>query len=413
MIYTPLTKKAILIMYSAHEGQSDKSGLPYVFHPFHVAEQMDDEYSVTAALLHDVIEDTELTVDELRREFPGEICDALELLTKHIGEPYMDYIKRLAKNPIAKKVKMADLLHNSDMSRLDGEPDREAIVRFEKYKKAYNFLTGMNVPEEATRTVPEHDGNESGNSPESLLSDKQENLKKKIEHSFTIASFNICSAHFMEGKYTEKNLLMLAEKIKESKADVVALQEVDLHAMRSEGVNMTESLAEHSGFEYSYFIKIRDFQGGEYGTAIISKFPIHKSETLNFNVKIATQGTSCGYVVLDIDGEEVTLFNTHLSVENEEANTETMICLRDILHSFAKKNPDGFLCCGDFNTGPEKLCRFIPFVSVSNKNLFTYADRSIDNILCCGRYSVSILNTIDTSSDGTTDHNMLIGTVEF
>ncbi len=142
--------------------------------------------------------------------------------------------------------------------------------------------------------------------------------------TFTLASFNICSAHFREGHYTEDNLARLAACIRESHADVVALQEVDRGAARSERVDMPARLSELSGLAYHYFIKIRDFQGGEYGTAILSRYPIRESRTMNYPVRIATQGTSCGSVVLDVNGTSVTVYNTHLSCETEEANTETL-----------------------------------------------------------------------------------------
>ena len=73
MIYTALTKKAMKVAYEAHHGQTDRSGTPYIFHPFHVAEQMDDELSVCTALLHDVVEDTEITFEDLTGEFPEEV----------------------------------------------------------------------------------------------------------------------------------------------------------------------------------------------------------------------------------------------------------------------------------------------------------------------------------------------------
>ena len=142
----------------------------------------------------------------------------------------------------------------------------------------------------------------------------------KRKDSFMLGSFNICSAHFQEKRYTDKNLRLIAGKIRESGADVVALQEVDRGAERSKGVDMPDRLSEMSGLHHHYFIKIRDFEGGEYGTAILSRFPIHEAATLQYPVKVATQGTSCGYVVLDVNGWLVTVFNTHLSVESEDAN---------------------------------------------------------------------------------------------
>ena len=140
MIYTPLTKKALKLCFEAHKNQVDKTGLPYVFHPFHLAEQMKDEYSTVCALLHDVVEDTEYTFEDLiNMGFPNEVVEALKLLTHADDVPYMDYVKALSVNPIAKAVKIADLTHNSDTSRLDFV-DEYALKREEKYKKALEFL---------------------------------------------------------------------------------------------------------------------------------------------------------------------------------------------------------------------------------------------------------------------------------
>lgn len=225
--------------------------------------------------------------------------------------------------------------------------------------------------------------------------------------SFKLASYNICSSHFLHGKYTKENLQLLAESIAAVQADAICLQEVDKCAARSEGVDMTEELARMSGYAYSYFIKIRDFQGGEYGTAILSRYPIIDAQTLNFAVKIAKQGTSCGYVILDVEGGRITLFNTHLSVESEEANTDTMLCLGDILSDYAEKNGARLLCCGDFNTNPPKLAEYLPRFSRANADLLTYADRSIDNVLYLG-YQVENVHTIDTTTSHVTDHNMLV-----
>ena len=140
MIYTPLTKKALKLCFEAHKNQVDKTGLPYVFHPFHLAEQMKDEYSTVCALLHDVVEDTEYTFEDLvNMGFPNEVIEALKLLTHADDVQYMDYVKALSVNPIAKAVKIADLTHNSDTSRLD-VVDEWALKREEKYKKALEFL---------------------------------------------------------------------------------------------------------------------------------------------------------------------------------------------------------------------------------------------------------------------------------
>lgn len=144
MIYTPLTKKAMCIAFEAHKEQKDKSGLPYVFHPFHLAEQMTDEATTCVALLHDVLEDTDMTAAQLQAEgFPPEVLAALQLLTHAEGVPYLTYVAAIKKNPVAAAVKLADLRHNSDLTRLD-HVDDAARARVEKYAKAIALLTGEN-----------------------------------------------------------------------------------------------------------------------------------------------------------------------------------------------------------------------------------------------------------------------------
>ena len=142
MIYTAMTKKALRLCFDSHKDQVDKTGLPYVFHPFHLAEQMIDEISVTCALLHDVVEDTDLTPGDLRQMgFPEEVLQVLALLTHDPAVEYMDYVKKLSQNPVARAVKLADLAHNSDLSRLDTVDDW-AKKRQEKYLRAIAFLKG-------------------------------------------------------------------------------------------------------------------------------------------------------------------------------------------------------------------------------------------------------------------------------
>ena len=142
MIYTDKTKKAMKLCYEAHKDQVDKSGLPYVFHPAHVAEQMTDEATTIVALLHDVVEDTDYTLEDLAAEgFGKEILEAVALMTHEDDVPYLDYVAKLKNNPIARAVKLADLAHNSDLSRI-GEVDEETKQRLEKYKKATTLLEG-------------------------------------------------------------------------------------------------------------------------------------------------------------------------------------------------------------------------------------------------------------------------------
>ena len=140
MLYTPATKKALALCFQAHKDQLDKGGMPYVFHPFHLAEQMTDEDTTVLALLHDVVEDTPYTLDDLARMgFSPRVLEALALMTHNPAIPYLDYVAKIKANPLARAVKLADLRHNSDLSRLDS-PDPRALMRVEKYRQAIALL---------------------------------------------------------------------------------------------------------------------------------------------------------------------------------------------------------------------------------------------------------------------------------
>lgn len=142
MIYTPLTHKAMRIAYQAHHGQTDHGDIPYIFHPYHLAEQMNDEYSTCAALLHDVVEDTNVTLEDLAKEFPVAVIDAVRLLTHDPNVDYLTYVASIRDNSIAKAVKLADLKHNMDITRLENPMiHAEKIRRLqEKYSKALEIL---------------------------------------------------------------------------------------------------------------------------------------------------------------------------------------------------------------------------------------------------------------------------------
>ena len=153
MIYTALTKKAMKVAYEAHHGQTDRSGTPYIFHPFHVAEQMDDELSVCTALLHDVVEDTEITFEDLTGEFPEEVVEALRYLTRDKSMNYFDYIRNIRKKDLRKSLSMviqdthlftgtiADNIRYGKLNATDEEVSVEQISRLHgRYKRALEIL---------------------------------------------------------------------------------------------------------------------------------------------------------------------------------------------------------------------------------------------------------------------------------
>ena len=136
-----LLENCIALAVKAHEGQQDKSGRPYILHPLHLMAQMDTDEEMMTAVLHDVVEDTGYTLADLRdMGLPEPVILALGLLT-HDKEAasYDEYVMQLKPNPIARKVKMADLRHNMDIRRLNSVGEKEA-ARLEKYRRAWAYL---------------------------------------------------------------------------------------------------------------------------------------------------------------------------------------------------------------------------------------------------------------------------------
>lgn len=140
MIYTKLTKQAMRIAYDAHHNHQDKSGTPYIYHVMHLAEEMNDELSVVVALLHDVLEDSEMSLKNIKDYgFPQAVLDALSLFSHDKDRDYMHHIRMIKANEIARRVKLADLQHNSDITRLD-TVEGDDMIRLLKYKMAIELL---------------------------------------------------------------------------------------------------------------------------------------------------------------------------------------------------------------------------------------------------------------------------------
>lgn len=135
-----ILKLANEIAEKAHAGQYDKAGKPYIEHPRFVANCVIGNKEKVLALLHDVIEDSEVTLVDLKNiGIPEEIVNAVDVLTRKSGEEYKHYIVRIKDNELAKTVKLADLRHNSDISRISN-PTKEDKERVDKYNLAIEFL---------------------------------------------------------------------------------------------------------------------------------------------------------------------------------------------------------------------------------------------------------------------------------
>ncbi len=136
-----LLEKAISIAVEAHRGQQDRAGKPYILHPLRVMARVNTDDEKIVAILHDVVEDTPWTPEKLAAEgFPSHILEALACVTKHHGETYEQFVERSAVNPIARRVKLADLEDNMDIRRLHEVTEKD-LPRLNRYLAAYRRLT--------------------------------------------------------------------------------------------------------------------------------------------------------------------------------------------------------------------------------------------------------------------------------
>jgi len=137
---SPLLEKAMHIAFKAHEGQEDRADAPYILHPFRLMLQMETEEERIVAILHDVVEDSEITVEELRViGFPENIIEAVNILTRKDNNTYEEFIEKIKSQPIARRVKLADIRDNLRLNRI-AHPTEDDFARIEKYKKALNIL---------------------------------------------------------------------------------------------------------------------------------------------------------------------------------------------------------------------------------------------------------------------------------
>lgn len=137
-----IVKTALEIALKAHEGQKDKAGQPYINHPLRVSEGVATAEEKAVALLHDVIEDSDITLADLRAHgLPDQVVEAVDCITKCGREDYESYLQRVKSNPIARAVKIADIEHNSDLSRIP-HPSPLDYARAEKYRRGLEILRG-------------------------------------------------------------------------------------------------------------------------------------------------------------------------------------------------------------------------------------------------------------------------------
>lgn len=131
---------ALELAVEKHKNQTDKAGNSYILHPLHVMENVNSKEGKIVAILHDIIEDTDVTEDYLLKiGLSKRIVDAVVALTRSEDIDYQEYIKNLSSNPLAKEVKLADLEHNMDLKRLPTLEEKD-LERNRKYQIAYHYL---------------------------------------------------------------------------------------------------------------------------------------------------------------------------------------------------------------------------------------------------------------------------------
>ena len=137
----PTLEDAIALAVEAHRGQVDRVDHPYILHPLRVMFRLEDELDRIVAVLHDVIEDTDLTLENLRQKgYSEEILAALDGVTRREEESYEDFVERSLAHPVARRVKLADLADNMDIRRLSTPLNERDFDRLQRYRRAWDRL---------------------------------------------------------------------------------------------------------------------------------------------------------------------------------------------------------------------------------------------------------------------------------
>ena len=140
-------EKAIALAVNVHQGQTDRAGAPYILHPLRVMFRLQGDVEQIVGVLHDVVEDSETTFDDLRRMgFSEAVITALDAVTRRDDETYEVFVERSAAQPLARRVKLADLADNMDVRRLAGDLSAQDLARLNRYRRAWNRLAGEESP---------------------------------------------------------------------------------------------------------------------------------------------------------------------------------------------------------------------------------------------------------------------------
>lgn len=217
-----------------------------------------------------------------------------------------------------------------------------------------------------------------------------------------VVSYNIRNGHDVR-----HNMSLLADDILSVKADLVGLQEVDVCTLRTGGRDTLAELARALGWEHYAFCRAIDFAGGQYGTAILSRYPIRSFTVTELPSKGAREARSVGHAVLDVDGERVDFFNTHLSVESSALRAPQFDTLATMV-----ANTHTWVLTGDFNTADLSFFSVFAGASLANPGKYaTFPDsgEGIDNVVCSPAWRITNTGTLQNYHS---DHLLLWADIE-
>ncbi len=229
----------------------------------------------------------------------------------------------------------------------------------------------------------------------------------KKNKSDTGISLKIGSYNIKTGAMVKYDMTIIADDITSLGLDIVGFQEIDQFTTRSGGIDTVKLLCDATGFKYGKFTRAIDYKGGQYGTAILSRYPIMSFEVIQLDAG-SCEGRSVGHVVIDVNGVNIDFFNTHLSYESVELRSGQFSQLAGLL-----KKCGTFILTGDFNT--EVMSEFTVIensFTVNNKTLPTFPStgKGIDNIVLSKDWNVV---SYGMGPDGHSDHNMLWSEIKY
>ncbi len=228
--------------------------------------------------------------------------------------------------------------------------------------------------------------------------------KKDGKLTLKIASYNIAASRY------NRELSGIVSDIQSSSADIVGIQEIDMYVNRTGRIDMLKELSERAGYPYSLFVRAIDFDGGEYGTAILSKYPIEKSQIIPLdNIPQTKEARSVGITQINVLGEAVCFLNTHIShtgLESRCVHFEHLARITEAMPSY--------IITGDFNTDDfENFSRFKGARTVNNAEnylpSFAPAEKAIDNIVMSGDWTWRDSALLPHKNS---DHRLLFATLE-